>query len=75
MNENTVQASKISSSRRRKVVADVFAGQPYLTLTYMVDKSVNYQYTTEVKQILPLSIASRLLKKKEKSVIIGNRCV
>lgn len=75
MNENTVQASKISGRCRRKVVADVFAGQPYLTLTYMVDKSVNYQYTTEVKQILPLSIAPRLLKKKEKSVIISNRCV
>ena len=75
MNENTVQASKISGSCRRKVVADVFAGQPYLTLTYMVDKSVNYQYTTGVKQILPLSIAPRLLKKKEKSVIISNRCV
>ena len=53
----------------------IWAGQPYLTLTYMVDKSVNYQYTTEVKQILPLSIAPRLLKKKEKSVIISNRCV
>lgn len=28
-----------------KAVVDVFAGQPYLTPTYMMDKGINYQHT------------------------------
>ena len=30
-----------------KAVVDVFAGQPYLTPTYMVDKGLNYQVTAD----------------------------
>lgn len=40
MNEAAIQTSEIPG---RRGVEDVFAGQPYLTPTYMMDRGINYQ--------------------------------
>ena len=45
-----------------KAVVDVFAGQPYLTPTYMMDRGINYQQSSPMRTISPAGATSALCR-------------